>query len=812
MTNDLETVKEETKEGIRKLLEPFAVTEEVKGAVDLLSARIDAFDWSDPEGFRSNAFDFVTEVESRLRQKGIEEERLEDLLDALYDKLLNKASYGMILKEEARWIREKREEMEDSGRGDLPEDLFGLALSGGGIRSATFNLGLLQSLQRYGVLKKVDYLSTVSGGGYIGASMTWIRSMRPDIENPFGATRKDYDGVGGRVLAWLRDYGNYLSPGHGLNLWSFVGAFLGSMLVNLLILAPIFVLSVYLLYVTAPWHIFAVIGAIAGLIYLFKVGFYALRPVFGRPDFQRQRRERIVTGNFLMAALMLLVIGTVPAIHAYLHAHLQGWIDALSFSAVAAGTASFLKAYRTSRSSGSEPQGLSRFLLSAGVALVLFGAVVWIYHLFAAGETGSGALPLLGAALLASAMIFATSLGLKKFPKAAFLLSFALLIGWYLLLFGPLRGSEAPAPVLFLLATLPLSALFAAYTKINYVSMHRYYRNRLMEAYFPWRVIHAEAKDADRFYLTRMDDPDYKKVTPYPIINTNVNMVGSARTRQRERGGDNFILTPLFCGSDITGYRQTKRYADGKMNLATAFAISGAAVDPNTYATRSKPIAFVMSLLNARLGYWIENPRRREGADRIGWSYYLCIFRELFGSGLSEKQTYIHLADGGHFENLGLYELIRRRCRYIIVSDAGKDPDFTFGDLAKVIELVRVDFGAEIAIDTQPLHPHGSERLSDVPFVHGTIAYADGTKGELLYLKTTIVADLPEDLYSYRRTNPLFPDQSTADQFFDERQFEAYRELGYQLGKRLCGGAFQKSLQPLFEAVKESGVRRGGKS
>ncbi|WP_457599274.1 hypothetical protein [Hydrogenimonas sp.] len=803
--NDIETLKEETKKGILRLLEPFAATEAAKGAVDLLSARIDAFDWSDPERFRSDAFDFVEALESQLRQRGVEEEALEDLLDAVYDHLLNRASYGMILKEERRWIREKREEVGDSGRDDPPDDLFGLALSGGGIRSATFNLGLLQSLQRYGILKKVDYLSTVSGGGYIGASMTWIRSVRPDIENPFGATRRDYDGVGGRVLAWLRDYGNYLSPGQGLTFWSFVGAFLGSMLVNLLILAPIFVLAVYLLYATAPWHIFAVIGAIIGLLYLFEVGLYALRPIFGRPDFQHQRRERITAGNLLMAALMLLLIGAVPAIHAYLQAHLQGWIDTLSFSAVAAGVASFVKAYRTSRSSGGEPKGLGRFLLSAGVVLVLFGAVVWIYHLFAVEEIGIGPLPLLGAALLLAAAIFALSLRLKGSMKVAFTLSGILLIGWYLLLFGPLEGSQTPAAILFLLVTLPLSALFAAYTKINYVGMHRYYRNRLMEAYFPWRVIDVKVEEADRFYLTKMDEPSYKKVTPYPIINTNVNMVGSARTRQRERGGDNFILTPLFCGSDITGYRQTKRYADGKMNLATAFAISGAAVDPNTYATRSKPIAFVMSLLNARLGYWIENPRRREGADRIGWSYYLCIFKELFGSGLNEKETYIHLADGGHFENLGLYELIRRRCRYIIVSDAGKDPDFTFGDLAKIIELARVDFGAEIVIDTQPLHPHGPDRLSDAPFVHGTIAYADGTKGDLLYLKTTLVADLPEDIYSYRRTDPLFPDQSTADQFFDERQFEAYRELGYQLGKRLCRGEFQSALRPIFEAVPESG-------
>jgi hypothetical protein len=240
------------------------------------------------------------------------------------------------------------------------------------------------------------------------------------------------------------------------------------------------------------------------------------------------------------------------------------------------------------------------------------------------------------------------------------------------------------------------------------------------------------------------------------------------------------------------------------MNFATAFAISGAAVDPNTYVTSSKPISFVMSLLNVRLGYWIENPRKEYGADRIGWSYYLSIFKELFGKGLNEHETYIHLADGGHFENLGLYELVRRKCRHIIVTDAGKDPHFTFGDFAKVIELVRVDFGAEITIDTRPLRPDAKYKISKTAFIYGKIRYNDGNKGDIIYVKTSVVDGLSEDIYSYRRTNPKFPDQTTADQYFDEMQFEAYRELGYQIGKNLCKDEEPDDYRALFRGASEN--------
>jgi hypothetical protein len=292
----------------------------------------------------------------------------------------------------------------------------------------------------------------------------------------------------------------------------------------------------------------------------------------------------------------------------------------------------------------------------------------------------------------------------------------------------------------------------------------------------------ASERDADLCFLHTIP----QTAAPYHLINTNIQTVGSRLPKLKERGGDSFIFSPLFCGSDCTSYVQSQDYIKGKVNLATAMAISGAAVDPNTYATRSRPLTFLMTLLNVRLGYWIRNPRTT-ALGNVQWrnpSWYK-IFSEMLGRGLNEKSSSMHLSDGGHFENLGLYELIRRECKYIIVCDAAEDVNYVFNDLAKAVERVRVDFGAEITIDTRPIRPvNKAKKVSKEACVVGEVRYKSGLEGVIVYVNTTLVENLTEDIYAYQRKNQAFPDQGTGDQFFDEQQFEAYRELGSQLGVR----------------------------
>ncbi|MBF0428521.1 MAG: hypothetical protein HQL94_06325, partial [Magnetococcales bacterium] len=354
--------------------------------------------------------------------------------------------------------------------------------------------------------------------------------------------------------------------------------------------------------------------------------------------------------------------------------------------------------------------------------------------------------------------------------------------------------------------TLPLCIMMVAFSiwigqkaNINRVSMHRYYRDRLCEAFMPTfcdympklNCAPPPAEAPDLFTLTELG----KLVTkPYHIINTTLSTNTSPNAKLAGRGGENFIFSPQFCGSPATQYRRTKTFADQQFSLASAFAISGAAVDPDNGVTRFGPLAFLMTLLNIRLGYWCINPNQ-EKQSRSHPQWFRFILREMLQMHLDEEQDHIHLSDGGHFENLGAYELIRRRCDVVIVGDAGADPGNTFDSLGNLVEIVRVDFGVEISIDTRPMIPKAKkdakERVCEQPFLFGTIRYPkDESQGHppkiglLIYVNTCLFPGLPACVLTYQRMHPEFPEQTTLDQFFDEAQFEAYRELGFRAGLR----------------------------
>ena len=316
------------------------------------------------------------------------------------------------------------------------------------------------------------------------------------------------------------------------------------------------------------------------------------------------------------------------------------------------------------------------------------------------------------------------------------------------------------------------------------------------------------------------------------------------------RGGDSFVLSPLYCGSDATGWCKTREWiklpagqaseaeatqqgeTDG-LSLATAMAISAAAVNPYTGSagkgpTRHRFVAIVMSLLNLRLACWLPNPRaRKKAADGQGqtrvptlWDHGMQVVpripspvRRILRAGHDdhtnqrtgsdgpprhEHGEFVELSDGGHFENLGLYELIRRRVDVIIVADVGCDPRFAFADLGNAIERCRVDFGVTIEFentlaDLKMLLTETSGGIApradtgvviariSYPTVNGAPSYKTG---HLVYIKSTLIEGLPADVYAYKLACPAFPDESTLDQWFSETQFEAYRELGYGLFER----------------------------
>jgi hypothetical protein len=208
-------------------------------------------------------------------------------------------------------------------------------------------------------------------------------------------------------------------------------------------------------------------------------------------------------------------------------------------------------------------------------------------------------------------------------------------------------------------------------------------------------------------------------------------------------------------------------------------------------------MAFLLTVFDARLGWWLGNPRWRESSKQQGPNFALWyLLSELFGQSTA-RSRFINLSDGGHFDNLGLYELVRRRCRFIIVGDSEQDGGLTFGSLGGAIRKCRADFGVEIDINPDPIRL-GPQGFSATHCVMGTITYPEtardddrgpmvgggataatgNARGWLLYLKSSLTGDEPTDVIEYRSRYKEFPHQSTADQFFSESQFESYRRLG----------------------------------
>jgi hypothetical protein len=326
----------------------------------------------------------------------------------------------------------------------------------------------------------------------------------------------------------------------------------------------------------------------------------------------------------------------------------------------------------------------------------------------------------------------------------------------------------------------------ALFVNVNRFSLQAMYRNRLVRAYLGASNIGRRPN-----FFTGFDPTDnlrlheLRDVRPMPVVNMALNLVNGGNLAWQERKAESFTATPLHCGSAEVAYRRTENYGGPwGLSLGTAVATSGAAANPNMGYNSSPAVGFVMTLFNARLGTWLGNPAHRRYASpgpRLSSWYYL--LAEAFGW-TDDRRWYVNLSDGGHFDNLGLYEMVRRRCRFIVVSDAGQDADFNFDDLGSAIRKIRIDLGISIEFDKgihiQPKTSPAEQRLFYCAV--GTVNYADvdGTvqPGTILYLKPTLCQNEPYDVYNYAKASRDFPHETTADQWFSETQFESYRTLG----------------------------------
>lgn len=348
----------------------------------------------------------------------------------------------------------------------------------------------------------------------------------------------------------------------------------------------------------------------------------------------------------------------------------------------------------------------------------------------------------------------------------------------------------------------------AARVDVNKFSLYMMYRNRLVKTFLG---ASRPARDPDPF--TGFDGGDDLALNelggqggavqkPYLIVNTTLNLVKGKELAWQARKAASFVFTPRYAGFETPAmpvaqtrhtasesarglYRPTSAYglrradaSEGVVKLGMAMAVSGAAASPNMGYHSSPVLSFLMTMFNIRLGRWCGNP-----ASPAGWTwssppvglYYLV--RELLGF-TDMASNFLYLSDGGHFDNLGIYELVRRRCRLIVCVDASADRLRQFGDLGNAVRKCQTDFNVAIDIDVRRLQ----EEEAAACCVAGTIHYDGQRKGTLLYIKPALTGREEVGIYNYAKKNPDFPHQSTLDQWFDEAQFESYRALGHHIG------------------------------
>jgi hypothetical protein len=366
--------------------------------------------------------------------------------------------------------------------------------------------------------------------------------------------------------------------------------------------------------------------------------------------------------------------------------------------------------------------------------------------------------------------------------------------------------------VLMGIVLIALGALLGRMINTNKFSLHYYWRNRMMRAYLG-ATRNPDERKKTRNKFTDFDNSDNLRMyqlnqKPLHVVNVALNLAGGEKLEWQDRRAESFTMSPLHCGSYWLGYRDSKDYALNRDNqgisLATAVAISGAAASPNMgYMMTSPIVRIIMTLFNIRLGFWLGNP----GPD-CGETYKLDspresvrpIVEEALGM-TDDKNPYVYLSDGGHFENFGRYEMILRRCRFIVVSDASTDTNYTYESLAMAIRQIRVDFG--VPIDMGPMQFGSLPDAGHNYCALGLIKYAcvdrpggsGDTKedadydGVLVYIKPSLLGDEPRDVLNYHASSPTFPEETIADQWFSEAQFESYRMLGSHMTATIFTGA-----------------------
>lgn len=724
------------------------------------------------------------------------------------------------------WLRVSDPKRRGSEPGPLLEPeagRIGICCSGGGIRSAAYNLGALQVLEAHQVLGRAQFLAAVSGGSYIAGSLATVASASE--KGTLAPPQKAVYAPGSPEERHLRNNSSYLAPGLGGRIRLVLRMLLG-MGVNLVFIASALCIAGVLygwLLSSAPvhpelksssartldlgWSSWAWViapAAVGGLLAFFEL------TVRGSEKWSSRREAW--SARMLQLALFLLVFTiAIPALLMLLHRHsppitLQGAGKAVGASssppkcppACAAQTSGFLKLINVSALTTAVLGAVRAFLARKKSFLALFAGAV-------AG-------PL---AIFAAFLGFASEAAIK----------------------GP-NNSE----VLWLCGAGLLLLYFITLADLTQWSLHPFYRRRLSAAFFVRRKLKKS--------LVRARPLEYKE--PYPISKLKPERggpldIGETNGQGAETAGEAklgveppssdkspgrlpellicaaanisdrgatppgrnvipFLFSARELGGPLVGAMATKEYEDAiasrDITLPAAVAMSGAAIAPSMGKKSVRALTFLLALTNLRLGVWLPNPRwagklkPRPFLKRVVPPAWYLLYELLGRHKLDHK--YLYITDGGHYENLGLIELLRRGCTLIYCLDASGDRPETFTTLGEATALARSEVGVDIEIDPTVLRPSESEGPPATDHTIGRFHYRTTEKeheGTLVFCKTAVTSDAPWDVRAFKEKDKLFPNDSIFDQLFNDEKFEAYRALGARTTERALASLHEDLLK-----------------
>ena len=666
-------------------------------------------------------------------------------------------------------------------------NVIGLSLSGGGIRSAAFCLGVLQALNASKILRNIDYLSTVSGGGYIGSSLS-AGMTASGGHFPFQSYLSEDETPS---LQHVRDYSNYLFPKGAVDFLHNASIYTRGLVANVVLVLPFLLLAAaltILVYSLIGFTYFAGTICLTVLLFAFTIRWAIERSkpesdvAVEIPNSWTTNIGRLILVVFLVAFCELqpfILSVTLAADQTKLLPTLIMWVKRIVLVLTPLATiiafvgekfGSVIKGALESERIRDKMFGFAA-KSAVYVAALVVPLLLWLLYLQLSYWGFRPPMQAVGHAALA---------------KVAAVFSAGWLSGW---------GTYIIVALYILLAAACFILTF--WMRPNANSLHPLYRDRLSKA-FLFEPLKTVPRDPDTGVqrplealhpkLSDLSDAD----SPYHLINTALNVQGSKQVNRRGRNADFFIFSKRFVGSKATDYVATADMQEVMpgLNLGTAMATSGAAASSNMGAATIKPLTPTLALLNIRLGYWLRNPRRVAQRGSWNWRANFYFLLEMFGR-LDETRRSIYLTDGGHIENLGIYELLRRRCKVIIAVDAEADPQMAFGSFNVLERYALIDLGVRIDLPWQQvadvskatseaIDEKGNADKKHGPHVAiGEIGYPGNRKGILIYIKSSLTGDENDYVFHYKRRYAAFPHETTLDQFFSEEQFEAYRALGF---------------------------------